>query len=728
MLLHSFIHFCYFHSNNGEYLCFLYFKSQNPEIHYVYNSRLSVSTRIQFYHDRLIILVAPTGYEMFASQLDLDSFLPQLGASNPQTKLQIGAKLLDYLSDPCNSIVCSDIGYLVDGLILWLQCSNFKVVQLDLDILMELVNRMKTDFQPYLSSAIPNLVDKLGDSKEVIREKTLQLFRKLVECDVITVQTLFDRIADLCFAHKNSNVREQIMHLLVHMLNSYGASVLLVSRLVPQIVKLLGDPNASVRCTAFDTICDLYKHVGEKLRSDLQKKYSIPNNKLPALMKKFDEIKSSCSLDSMFTSLNLNGDEVDRKEFLFENMTASAYRPPITPCHSIRKPRKVTSAGAVTEETFNCSFEIVPSVQIFSGRDVEDCLKKYDGVIGNACEDWSKRVDSLKRIRSVIVAGGVDYDEFHLALSSILPSLQTSLKDLRSQVVREACITIAYLSVALADRFDRLAEALLPSLIALLQNSAKVISSSGLVCIRFLLRHTHSPSLIPIIVTHLCSSKSKEIRRACCEFLHLLLRSWSSRAIDRHLGLVQEALKKGIADADAEARQHSRSAFAEFAQVFPEAAESVKNSLDFTYRKMLLAGGSNSSSNASLNQVASAKGYRSGSSSAAASSASVLNRSSSAIDPRAAKRAKTRAQYAAMDRQKCVTTTVPWRNGCSPTTPEPHISRSTAGRPSISQPSSRSASPSSKLSYLHYNENATSRSRRSSADNDAAQLTLSDKR
>lgn len=662
---------------------------------------------------------------------DLDSFLPKLGVSDPRTKLLIGAKLLEYLSDPSNSIVCSDIGYFVDGLILWLQCSNFKVVQLDLDILVELVSRMRVDFQPYLSTAIPNLVDKLGDSKEVIREKTLQLFRKLVEYDVITVQALFDRIADLCFAHKNSNVREQIMHLLVDMLSSYGASGMLVSKYVPQIVKLLGDPNASVRSTAFDTICDLYKHVGEKLRCDLQKKYSIPNNKLPALMKKFDEIKATTSVDSMFASMTLNSDELDRKEFLFENMTASAYRPPITPSSvlSSRKvARKTTSAGAITEETFNSSFEIVPSVQIYSGRDVEDCLKKYENVIGNPNEDWIKRVDCLKKIRSLIIAGGMDYDVFHSNLGSMLPAFQASLKDLRSQVVREACITIAYLSVQLADKFDRLAEAVLPSLISLLQNSAKVVSSSSLICIRFLLRHTHSPSLIPIIFNQLSSSKSKEIRRACCEFMLMIFRSWSSRVIERHLSLVQEAVKKGITDADAEARQLSRNAFAEFAQVFPEAADSVKNSLDFTYRKMLLSGGSNSSSNASLNHVSSSKAYRLGSSSLSATSGSVLNRSSSAIDPHAAKRAKTRAQYAAMDRQKCGTTTSPWKNGCSPTTPEPRNSRTTASRPSISQPGSRSASPSSKLSYLNYNESTTPRSRRSSTDNDGTQWSLSEKR
>lgn len=52
--------------------------------------------------------------------------------------------------------------------------------------------------------------------------------------------------------------------------------------------------------------------------------------------------------------------------------------------------------------------------------------------------------------------------------------LQGTLKDLRSQVVREACITIAFLSQTLGSKFDHASECLLNSLINLIQNSAKV--------------------------------------------------------------------------------------------------------------------------------------------------------------------------------------------------------------------------------------------------------------
>ena len=49
----------------------------------------------------------------------------------------------------------------------------------------------------------------------------------------------------------------------------------------------------------------------------------------------------------------------------------------------------------------------------------------------------------LKMVRSLVLAGAVDYDDFLPILRTLEPALQTSIKDLRSQVVREACVTTA---------------------------------------------------------------------------------------------------------------------------------------------------------------------------------------------------------------------------------------------------------------------------------------------
>ena len=135
-------------------------------------------------------------------------------------------------------------------------------------------------------------------------------------------------------------------------------------------------------------------------------------------------------------------------------------------------------------------------------------------------------------------------------------------------------------------RCDRFAEALLPTLINLIQNSAKIMSSSAIVAIRFIIQYTRTSRLIPII-TYNISSKSKEIRKACCEFLDQLLHTWPVHSLERHVGVLQEAIKKGISDADPEARAFSRKAYWGFADKFSQEAEFLLHSLDINKQKML---------------------------------------------------------------------------------------------------------------------------------------------
>ena len=71
------------------------------------------------------------------------------------------------------------------------------------------------------------------------------------------------------------------------------------------------------------------------------------------------------------------------------------------------------------------------------------------------------------------------------------------------------------------------------------------------------LKNTHSARLIPLITGGI-SSKSKEIRRSICDFLNQLLQTWETCHFEKHIQLIQTCIKKGVGDADQEARNFSR--------------------------------------------------------------------------------------------------------------------------------------------------------------------------
>uniref|UniRef100_A0A8B9KZC2 Cytoplasmic linker associated protein 2 n=1 Tax=Astyanax mexicanus TaxID=7994 RepID=A0A8B9KZC2_ASTMX len=258
-------------------------------------------------------------------------------------------------------------------------------------------------------------------------------------------------------------------------------------------------------------------------------------------------------------------------------------------------------AGAVDEEDFIKAFTDVPTVQIYSTRDLEDNLNKIREICSDDKHDWDQRANAMKKIRSLLVAGANNYDCFFQHLRLLDGAFKLSAKDLRSQVVREACITVAHLSTVLGNKFDHGAEAIVPVLFNLIPNCAKVMASSGTAAIRIIIRHTHVPRLIPLITGN-CTSKSVSVRRRCYEFLDLLLQEWQTHSLERHAAVLVDSIKKGIRDADSEARVEARKTYWGLRAHFPVEAESLYNSLESSYQRTLQSCLKSSGSVASLPQ------------------------------------------------------------------------------------------------------------------------------
>ncbi|XP_047186198.1 CLIP-associating protein 2 isoform X49 [Scophthalmus maximus] len=259
------------------------------------------------------------------------------------------------------------------------------------------------------------------------------------------------------------------------------------------------------------------------------------------------------------------------------------------------------SAGGVDEDDFIRGFTDVPTVQIYSSRDLEDNLNKIREICSDDKHDWDQRATAMKKIRSLLVAGAADYDCFYQHLRLLDGAFKLSAKDLRSQVVREACITVAHLSLVLGNKFDHGAEAIVPVLFNLIPNCAKVMATSGVSAIRIIIRYTHVPRLIPLITSN-CTSKSVAVRRRCYDFLELLLQEWQTHSLERHTAVMVESIKKGIRDADSEARVEARKAYWGFRNHFPSEADALYNSLEPSYQKTLQSFLKSSGSVASLPQ------------------------------------------------------------------------------------------------------------------------------
>ncbi|CAF0975378.1 unnamed protein product [Rotaria sp. Silwood1] len=274
--------------------------------------------------------------------------------------------------------------------------------------------------------------------------------------------------------------------------------------------------------------------------------------------------------------------------------------------HSSISTTGAAASGAVDETIFEDAFNTSSDIMISSGKDVENQLLNIRDTLADTNNDWEKRVEALKRIRSIISGGGDQYDEFFRTLRQLDLPLATTVKDLRSQIVREACITLAFMSVRLTNRFERTAEGIIPPMVNLIQNSVKIISTSGSVAMRYIVTNTQSTKLIPLILTGI-ESKSKDIRRHTYELLVIMLSKWDFIYLDKHGQLIHDVIKKGLSDADADARLYARKAFGFFREHFSLLADALLATLDSSKKKTLMGEMSNASSTQSLASVGSSR-------------------------------------------------------------------------------------------------------------------------
>ncbi|XP_058688630.1 CLIP-associating protein 2 isoform X16 [Poecile atricapillus] len=547
----------------------------------------------------------------------MDYFCEQVQQKDVGRRMQVGQELLEYLGDPARSPDLEQdqqrLDKVIDELTAWVNSSNFKVALLGLDVLGAFVDRLSGRFKPYIGTVLLPLIDRMGDAKDQVREQAQNLILKLM-CEAAPPMYIWERLA-VGFKHKNYRSREGVCLCLVATLNIYGAHPLILSKLVPHLCIAFGDSNSQVRDAAILAIVEVYRHVGEKVRIDLTKR-GIPPGRLQTIFAKFDEIRNS---DNMILS-NVSDKSFDDEESVDGNRpssAASAFKVPApkkpgNPSNSARKPgsaggpkvggsSKEGGAGAVDEDDFIKAFTDVPTVQIYSSRELEETLNKIREILSDDKHDWDQRTNALKKVRSLLVAGAAQYDGFFQHLRLLDGAFKLSAKDLRSQVVREACITVAHLSTVLGNKFDHGAEAIVPTLFNLVPNSAKVMATSGCAAIRFIIRHTHVPRLIPLITSN-CTSKSVAVRRRSFEFLDLLLQEWQTHSLERHAAVLVETIKKGIHDADAEARVEARKAYLGLRNHFPSEAETLYNSLEPPYQRSLQTYLKNSGSIASLPQ------------------------------------------------------------------------------------------------------------------------------
>ncbi|PIC39163.1 hypothetical protein B9Z55_010937 [Caenorhabditis nigoni] len=296
----------------------------------------------------------------------------------------------------------------------------------------------------------------------------------------------------------------------------------------------------------------------------------------------------------------------------------------------------------LSKSDFTKVFEDVPKIAITSSVDLRNKFDNVKTILSNTSEDWNKRQTQLKTIRSLIINGEklVDRPTMIAHVLQLLGCFELAVKDLRSQILREAAITCSFIVSKYGIETHSIGEDILIPAMAQVAVSTKIMATSASTLTEFIVEYIQTRQVFTIL-SSFSTSKDKNQRRQLTVLLEIIIGKWSDRLKKQIIRQICELVKSAINDADSETRAAGRRAFAKLEEFHSEEADALYLELEHSKQKML-RGGDAASSWASINSdkgsipirsklSAGAKGYSN------ISAKFLAQRSASAIDPKALK-------------------------------------------------------------------------------------------
>eukprot|EP00053_Salpingoeca_punica_P026132 m.19572 g.19572 ORF g.19572 m.19572 type:complete len:1435 (+) comp8482_c0_seq1:212-4516(+) len=543
----------------------------------------------------------------------MDAIVAMVCETDAKDRQDVGEKMLAALPSALSSVTDQHTVALVNGFLAWLKGSNFKACLHAIHALQMVAERIGPQFRPFVSELIPVIKERLGDSKDQVRDATVEFLQVLMEQVFNNPQPVIEALGPT-LTHKNPRVREKFLECLEQTLVKFGATQLSISKQVPQMVVLLTDQNEAVREQAMSTLTEVYRHVGERVRTDISRMEGVSQPKIHTLFERFDVVRNSGMMLAPTDSLAGSAGSEERSSRpasragkRTESISSAGARPRSNTGTSAARPisrqsstSSVASAsaasstassgsskGGIDEAEFEqCMYE-VDSVNIGSQHDLEVEMKKMNEILGDDRKyEWETRVVQLKRLRGIVAGSAADLDNFVPLLRGMGDAMILSIRDLRSGVSREACITVAQIADALQNGFEPFVDTYVPALMRQVVINVKIMADSANIALKFIAKSVSSMKF-PKILLDFCESKAVAQRRTCSAVLVVYIQAWVT-TFGRNIQAISRLLATLNNDADLQSRALARQAYWKFSPHFPDEAQKIIQSLDANKQRALL--------------------------------------------------------------------------------------------------------------------------------------------
>jgi hypothetical protein len=471
--------------------------------------------------------------------------------------------------------------------------NNHKISLQALRCLKQLISRTfgHAAIKGFLPSIAETVGERWGDMKDEVRMTALDTSLDIAR---LSTSLRFDFFLRKCNDSK-AKVRQASLSFLGQLAEDFGVSVgdKIQRKCVVECCKMMEDRNPKVRTESIETLAVLYGVVGESIwRTTVLGRAELSAAMVDVLKDRFSTVTvapppSPAEANEMKTERTQKKTKKlkvrPRKGLRARNMNQTASS---TVSRTPKQP-PVTSRFAKTP-SYSQPATIRP-VSIGSAKSLVEEITKLETILCTKDTDWKKRNDAMHRLQGILVGGIVKIEGYETQLRRLLEPLHVQVKELRSGVVRQACLTLTSMSKIMKSKFEPFAELYTPDLLTLTANRIGVMSKSADQCLRSIIAASlyGMPKVLLKIIDGTRPKIDKLTRARSQEYLLLALSGWSTKALEKHVDSLQQAVTLALEDRSDGVRQTARLTFWAFEVHFPERASGIFDRLSSVNQERL---------------------------------------------------------------------------------------------------------------------------------------------
>ncbi|CAG7900425.1 unnamed protein product [Brassica rapa] len=501
----------------------------------------------------------------------MEEALEMARAKDTKERMAAVERLHQLLEASRKSLSPSEVTSLVDSCLDLLKDSNFRVSQGALQALASAAVLAGEHLKLHLNALVPAVVERLGDSKQPVRDAARRLLTTLMEVSSPTI--IVERAGSYGWLHKSWRVREEFARTVTSAIGLFASTELPLQRVIlAPILQMLNDPNQAVREAAILCIEEMYMQGGNQFREELQR-HHLPSYMVKDINARLERIepqqRSTDSRSSHHAAVN--------------EVKASS----VNPKKSSPKAKISTRENSLFGGDPDITEKPIEPINVYSEKEL---IREFEKIASTLVpeKDWSMRISAMRRVEGLVAGGATDYSCFRGLLKQLIGPLSTQLSDRRSTIVKQACHLLCLLSKELLGDFESCAEIFIPVLFKLVVITVLVIAESADNCIKTMLRNCKAARVLPRIAEAAKHDRNAVLRARCCEYALLTLEHWpDAPEIQRSVDLYEDLIRCCVADAMSEVRATARMCYRLFAKTWPDRSRRLFSSFDPVIQRLI---------------------------------------------------------------------------------------------------------------------------------------------